>query len=128
MLTVCLRVQSVTDHLQSVWRDATQDLDISPVALAIVGSFARGEGGPTSDIDVVVLHDLNLACRYADHIVAMKSGKIVTEGRPVDVMTETVVREVFGMTSRIVVDPISETPMIVPIGRHHVDAVAKVPA
>jgi len=50
--------QSVTDHLLSVWRDATQDLDIGPVALAIVGSFARGEGGPTSDIDVVVLHDL----------------------------------------------------------------------
>lgn len=70
---------------------------------------------------VVVLHDLNLACRYADHIVAMKAGKIVTEGRPVDVMTEAVVREVFGMTSRILVDPISDTPMIVPIGRHHVE-------
>lgn len=70
---------------------------------------------------VVVLHDLNLACRYADHIVAMKSGKIITEGRPVDVMTEAVVREVFGMTSRIVVDPISDTPMIVPIGRHHTE-------
>lgn len=50
--------QSVTDHLLSVWDGATRDLDIGPVALAIVGSFARGEGGPTSDIDVVVLHDL----------------------------------------------------------------------
>src|SRR5690606_20996403 len=37
---------------------------------------------------VVVLHDLNLACRYADHIVAMKAGTIVAEGRPVAVMTE----------------------------------------
>ncbi|UYO00019.1 MAG: ABC transporter ATP-binding protein [Devosia sp.] len=70
---------------------------------------------------VVVLHDLNLACRYADHIVAMKAGRIVAEGRPVEVMTEAVVADVFGMTSRIVVDPVSDTPMIVPIGRHHVE-------
>lgn len=69
---------------------------------------------------VVVLHDLNLACRYADHIVAMKAGSIVAEGRPVDVITEEVVSDVFGMASRIVVDPISNSPMIVPIGRHHV--------
>ncbi|HEY8577323.1 MAG TPA: ABC transporter ATP-binding protein [Devosia sp.] len=70
---------------------------------------------------VVVLHDLNLACRYADHIVAMKAGKLVAEGRPSAVITEEVVADVFGMTSRIVVDPVSETPMIVPIGRHHVE-------
>ncbi|PXA99970.1 cobalamin/Fe(3+)-siderophore ABC transporter ATP-binding protein [Nostoc sp. 3335mG] len=73
---------------------------------------------------VVVLHDLNLACRYADHIVAMKAGRIVAEGRPVEVVTESVVGEVFGMRSRIVVDPVSETPMIVPIGRHHVETAA----
>ncbi|MCP8882454.1 ABC transporter ATP-binding protein [Devosia sp. XJ19-1] len=70
---------------------------------------------------VVVLHDLNLACRYADHLVAMKSGKIIAEGRPVAVMTEEVVEDVFGMTSRIVLDPVSNTPMIVPIGRHHAE-------
>ncbi len=70
---------------------------------------------------VVVLHDLNLACRYADHIVAMKAGAIVTEGRPVEVITEDIVKHVFRMSSRIVVDPVSDTPMIVPIGRHHVE-------
>ena len=68
---------------------------------------------------VVVLHDLNLACRYADHIVAMKAGKLVAEGRPAEVMTEAVVATVFGMASRVVIDPVSDTPMIVPIGRHH---------
>jgi len=71
---------------------------------------------------VVVLHDLNLACRYADHIVAMKAGNVVAEGRPVEVMSQAVVKEVFGMNARIVVDPVSDTPMIVPIGRHHVGA------
>ena len=46
---------------------------------------------------VIVLHDLNLACRYADHIIAMKQGVIVAEGSPVDVITPTVVTDVFGL-------------------------------
>ena len=71
---------------------------------------------------VVVLHDLNLACRYADHIVAMKAGRLVAEGKPSEVMTEAIVAEIFGMASRVVIDPISDTPMIVPIGRHHIGA------
>ncbi|WP_327268204.1 ABC transporter ATP-binding protein [Streptomyces sp. NBC_01218] len=69
---------------------------------------------------VAVLHDLNLACRYADHLVAMKDGRIVAEGRPAGIVTEELVTEVFGMRCSVVPDPASGTPMIVPIGRHHV--------
>ncbi len=68
---------------------------------------------------VAVLHDLNLACRYADHIVAMQGGRIVVEGAPGKVMTPEVVKAVFGIDSQVVVDPVSQSPMIVPIGRHH---------
>ena len=68
---------------------------------------------------VAVLHDLNLACRYADEIVAMKAGRIVASGAPEAVITEAVVAEVFGMQSRIVPDPVSNTPMVLPLGRHH---------
>lgn len=68
---------------------------------------------------VAVLHDLNLACRYADHIVAMQAGQIVAEGKPAAVITSEVVAQVFGMAARIVSDPVSGTPMVVPIGRHH---------
>lgn len=68
---------------------------------------------------VAVLHDLNLACRYADHIIAMKDGAIVAEGRPRDVITSATVSDVFGLACEIVLDPISATPMIVPRGRHH---------
>ncbi|MEJ7634871.1 ABC transporter ATP-binding protein [Aeromicrobium sp.] len=68
---------------------------------------------------VIVLHDLNLACRYADHLIAMKGGKILAEGPPVDVIDSAVVTEVFGLSCEVVPDPVSGTPMIVPRGRHH---------
>ncbi|CCH29609.1 ABC transporter ATP-binding protein [Actinosynnema sp. NPDC047251] len=68
---------------------------------------------------VVVLHDLNLACRYADHLVAMRAGEIVAQGPPADVLTEDVIERVFGLRSRIVPDPLSGTPMVVPVGRYH---------
>jgi iron complex transport system ATP-binding protein len=68
---------------------------------------------------VLVLHDLNLACRYADHIIAMKQGRIVAEGQPSQVIDATTVTEVFGLACVVVPDPISATPMIVARGRHH---------
>ncbi|KAA1395634.1 ABC transporter ATP-binding protein [Aeromicrobium ginsengisoli] len=68
---------------------------------------------------VIVLHDLNLACRYADHIIAMKQGAILAEGSPIDVIDAAVVTEVFGLECEVVPDPVSGTPMIVPRGRHH---------
>ncbi|WP_039786788.1 ABC transporter ATP-binding protein [Actinoalloteichus spitiensis] len=76
---------------------------------------------------VLVLHDLNLACRYADHLIAMKDGLIVAQGAPGEVVTEDVVADVFGMASRVVPDPVSGTPLIVPIGRHHVAHAHPVP-
>jgi len=66
---------------------------------------------------VMVLHDLNLACRYAHHIVAMKSGDIVAQGTPQDVITADVVDEVFGLPCRVVPDPVTGTPLVVPLGR-----------
>lgn len=68
---------------------------------------------------VVVLHDLNLACRYADHIIAMKRGQIFAEGWPADVIDAAVITEVFGLSCEVCPDPVSGTPMIIPRGRHH---------
>lgn len=74
---------------------------------------------------VMVLHDLNQACRYADHVVAMKSGRIVAEGPPAEVITAETVADVFDLTCRITLDPVSGTPMVIPMGRHHQDVRAK---
>ncbi|HAP89292.1 MAG TPA: cobalamin/Fe(3+)-siderophore ABC transporter ATP-binding protein [Arthrobacter bacterium] len=70
----------------------------------------------------IVLHDLNLAARYADHIIAMQAGGIVALGDPTTVVTEELVRSVFGLESRVIPDPVSGTPLIIPIGRHHTTA------
>ncbi|WTW94822.1 ABC transporter ATP-binding protein [Streptomycetaceae bacterium NBC_01309] len=68
---------------------------------------------------VMVLHDLNQACRYADHVIAMKAGRIVAQGTPEEVITESAVDEVFGLRCQVTTDPVSGTPLVIPIGRHH---------
>ncbi len=68
---------------------------------------------------VMVLHDLNLAARYADHLVAMRGGAIVAAGAPGEVVTAELVREVFSLESLIAPDPVTGTPLVVPLGRHH---------
>ena len=66
---------------------------------------------------VMVLHDLNQACRYADHLVALNEGVIYAQGHPEDVMNEMMVLDVFGLECKIISDPVSGTPMCLPIGR-----------
>jgi iron complex transport system ATP-binding protein len=66
---------------------------------------------------VMVLHDLNLASRYADHLVALRNGAVFGQGTVTEVMTAAMVREVFGLESQIVTDPVAQTPMCIPIGR-----------
>jgi len=67
---------------------------------------------------VMVLHDLNLAARYAHHLVVMKEGRVLRCGRPGDVLDADCVREAFGLESRVLADPVAGCPMVVPIGRH----------
>ena len=63
---------------------------------------------------IAVLHDLNQACRYADHLIALKSGHIVAQGEPSKLVSESLVKEVFGLDCVIIDDPVSHTPMIIP--------------
>lgn len=66
---------------------------------------------------VMVLHDLNLASRYANHIVALKERGIYAQGRPEDVVTCQFVQDVFEMTCNVMTDPLFGTPMCIPHGR-----------
>jgi iron complex transport system ATP-binding protein len=66
---------------------------------------------------VMVLHDLNQACRYADHVIAMRNGSIAAAGTPNAVITAELVRDVFGLDCIVVDDPVSGTPMVVPAAR-----------
>lgn len=63
---------------------------------------------------IAVLHDLNQACRYADHLVAMRDGRVVAEGPPAEVIDADLVQRVFDLPSVVVPDPVTGAPMVVP--------------
>ncbi|MGA1834193.1 ABC transporter ATP-binding protein [Rhizobium wenxiniae] len=66
---------------------------------------------------VAVLHDLNHACRYASHLVAMKDGAVVARGQPNEIVTAELVEAVFTLPSIVMQDPVSGAPMVIPKGR-----------
>jgi iron complex transport system ATP-binding protein len=66
---------------------------------------------------VAVLHDLNQACRYATHLIALREGQVVARGAPADVVDAELVERVFGVRCRVIPDPEAGTPMVVPAAR-----------
>ncbi|OLS36701.1 ABC transporter [Alkalihalophilus pseudofirmus] len=66
---------------------------------------------------VMVLHDLNLACRYAHHLIAVQDKGIYAEGKPEDVITCDLVRDVFKMECQVTADPLFGTPLCIPHGK-----------
>lgn len=95
----------------TTYLDVTHQLELLDLLTAL-----NRERGTTV---VMVLHELNLAARYADHLVVMAAGRVVAEGAPAAVLTRDVVRQAFGLSAEVVDDPVSGGPMIVPIGRFH---------
>ncbi|SHJ45268.1 ABC transporter ATP-binding protein [Thermoclostridium caenicola] len=68
---------------------------------------------------VMVLHDINLAARYADHIFCARDGVIIAQGPPEDTITEEMIKKVFNLDCMVIEDPVTGRPFIVPRGRHH---------
>ncbi|MFJ3472871.1 ABC transporter ATP-binding protein [Microbacterium maritypicum] len=66
---------------------------------------------------VAVLHDLNHAARYATHLVAMRDGAIVAQGDPRAIITAELVHAVYDLPCRVITDPVSGTPLVLPLGR-----------
>lgn len=70
---------------------------------------------------VMVLHDLNQACRYADCLIALKEGKVLAMGEPDRIVTEDLIQQVFNLSCRIYTDPTTGTPLCIPLSQwgHH---------
>jgi iron complex transport system ATP-binding protein len=66
---------------------------------------------------VAVLHDLNHAARYATHLVAMRDGAVVAQGDPREIITAELVQAVYDLPCKVITDPVSGTPLVLPLGR-----------
>lgn len=64
---------------------------------------------------IAVIHDLNLAARFADRIIVLKEGKIISQGLPKEVITPTTLGEGFNILARVIEDPVAKTPVVIPI-------------
>lgn len=71
---------------------------------------------------VMVLHEINLSARYADHLFVMCDGKLVSQGEPRKIVTKELIKDVFSLDCTIVEDPVSKSPLLIPIGRYHIEA------
>lgn len=68
---------------------------------------------------VMVLHDLNMACRYSHHLVALRAGQVIAQGAPAAVVTASLVKQVFDLDCQVIADPISRTPLCIPYSLYH---------
>ncbi|WP_114853524.1 SIP domain-containing protein [Brachybacterium sp. YJGR34] len=93
----------------TTYLDVTHQLEV----LDVVRDLNRERGTTVG----IVLHDLNLAARYADHLVAVRDGEIHSEGTPAQVITEQMAHEVFALRALVAPDPVTGTPMVLPLGR-----------
>lgn len=92
----------------TTYLDLAHQVDV----LELVRSLNRSHGRTV----VMVLHDISLAARYSDHIVAMKGGRIVAQGTPQDVVTPGLLRDVFGLNAHVVPEPTEGRPHVIPLG------------
>ncbi|MFI6310864.1 ABC transporter ATP-binding protein [Nocardia fusca] len=69
---------------------------------------------------VAVLHDLNHAFRYADHLIAMRDGAVIAAGAPREIVTAELVQKVFDLGCRVIDDPETGAPLVVPLAENAV--------
>jgi iron complex transport system ATP-binding protein len=75
---------------------------------------------------VAVLHELNLAARYADDLIVMSQGRVLAQGAPGDVLTREVVATAFDLDALVIADPLTQTPLVIPVpGGAHAPADAR---
>lgn len=93
----------------TTWLDISHQIDL----LELLSELNREKGYTLA----AVLHDLNQACRYATHLIALREGKIVAQGAPAAIVTPGLIEAVYGIRCMIIEDPVAHTPLVVPLGR-----------
>lgn len=68
---------------------------------------------------VMVLHDINLSARYGDYLFALANGKLIAQGAPKEIITAELMKQVYDLKCQVIKDPISNNPLIIPIGKFH---------
>ncbi|MDR0172316.1 iron-enterobactin ABC transporter ATP-binding protein [Enterobacter sichuanensis] len=93
----------------TTWLDISHQIDL----LELLSELNRTQGYTLA----AVLHDLNQACRYATHLIALRDGEIVAQGAPKEIVTPELIARIYGMRCMIIDDPVAGTPLVVPLGR-----------
>ena len=93
----------------TTWLDISHQIDL----LELLSALNEQQGFTLA----AVLHDLNQACRYANHIIALREGVIVAQGDPKEIVTAELIERIYGMRCMIIDDPVAGTPLVVPLGR-----------
>jgi len=93
----------------TTWLDISHQIDL----LELLSELNRERGYTLA----AVLHDLNQACRYATHLIALRDGQIVAEGAPKEIVTAELIERIYGLRSLIIEDPVAGTPLVVPLGK-----------
>ncbi|MWV51147.1 ATP-binding cassette domain-containing protein [Rathayibacter sp. VKM Ac-2803] len=107
-MTVAQRTRVMLLDEPTTYLDVAHQLEV----LALIEELHSRSGATV----VMVLHELSLAARHADHLIAMKDGRIVAAGPPADVVTERVLADVFGIEAEILADSRTGRPVVVPLG------------
>lgn len=93
----------------TTWLDISHQIDL----LELLSALNREQGYTLA----AVLHDLNQACRYANHLIALRDGKIIAEGAPSEIVDAALIEAIYGLRCMIIEDPVAGTPLVVPLGR-----------
>lgn len=93
----------------TTWLDISHQIDL----LELLCTLNREQGYTLA----AVLHDLNQACRYANHLIALRDGKIIAKGAPSEIVDAALIEAIYGLRCMIIEDPVAGTPLVVPLGR-----------
>lgn len=93
----------------TTWLDISHQIDL----MELLQNLNQHQGYTIA----AVLHDLNQACRYASHLIAMRDGQVIAEGAPGKIVNAELIERIYGIKSLIIDDPVAGTPLVVPLGR-----------